>query len=114
MKKVLLTILGVFVVLIIVGVVWIYMNKEKITNFAVEKGFTAMESAVLQNSPSNISEDEVKKVFEETVAKIKSGDFDKEKMKTIATTFQTSFQDQKLDSTEVVLIIKELKDFVEE
>lgn len=114
MKKVLLTVLGVFVVLIIVGVVWIYMNKEKLTNFAVEKGFSAMETAVLDNSPSDIPADEVKKVFEETVAKIKSGDFDKDKMKEIATTFQTSFQDQKLDSAEVVLIMKELKDFVGE
>jgi hypothetical protein len=114
MKKVLLTVLGVFIVLIIVGVVWIYMNKEKLTNMAVEKGFSAMETAVLQNSPSDIPADEVKKIFEETVAKIKSGEFDKEKMQAIATTFQTSFNDQKLDSAEVVLIIKELKDFVEE
>jgi len=111
MKKVLLIVLGVFLLIIVVGSIYVYTNKEKLTNMAVEKGFGAMKEAVITNIPANVAADDVSKIFDETVIKIKTGEFDKTKMQEIATIFQTSFQDQVLDSTEIVLILNSLRDF---
>ncbi len=114
MKKVLLTILGVFLVIMIVGAILVYTNKDKLTDLVVEKGFGAMKEAVIKNIPSNVSSNDVTVLFDKAVIKIKSGEFDKNKMQVIATNFQVSFQDQKFDSAEIVLIMNSLTDFVED
>lgn len=114
MKKLLLIGGGIILAVVIVGAVLIYSNKDKLVNFAIEKGFGAAETAILENLPQSVSEDEVKSLFNKSVEKIKSGNFDKQKMQGIVLYFQDAFQDKKLEQSEVDHLLDELKQFVEE
>ena len=107
--------IGVYTMMVLLGIISIalvYMTSiNRTNNLVVEKSFSAMKEAVISNIPANVAADDVSKIFDETVLKIKTGEFDKTKMQEIATVFQTSFHDQVLDSTEIVLILNSLKDF---
>jgi len=105
MKKFLLIVGIILVVLIIAGIIYC----PKMVDFAIEKGFDAMEKSVVASLPDSSSKAEAKIIFDETFTKIKNGDIEKQKLQGLMTTFQTSFKDKKLDSLEVKEILNEMK-----
>ena len=105
MKKFLLILGIILVILIIAGIIYC----PKIVDYAIEKGFDAMENSVIANLPDSSSKAEAKIIFDKTLTKIKEGEIEKQRLQGLMTTFQSSFEDQKLDSTEVREIMNELK-----
>ena len=67
------------VILIGAGLLWI--NKDKIINFAMEKSFEAMEKAVVTNLPVSIAQDSARALFDRTLDKIKSREINSEELK---------------------------------
>ena len=114
MKKVLLIAGIVVIIVVIIAVILIHTNKDKITNLAIDKGFNAMEMAVLRDCPRSISPDSVQVIFDKAIARIKSGDANKQQMQEIMTSFRTGLRDKQLDSLEVISLLEELKILGEE
>ncbi len=105
MKKFLLILGIILIIFIIAGIVYC----PKIVNYAIEKGFEAMENSVMASLPDSSSKAEAKIIFDKTITKIKEGEIEKQQLQGLMTTFQSSFKDQKLDSTEVRKIMNDLK-----
>ncbi len=105
MKKVLITILIIVAILIVIAAVFICSQKEKLASMAMEKTMTAAKSAMMQNMPESVPADSAAKIIDAVTAKIKNGELGQEDLQVLATDFQAAFQDQKIDSTEVVMLL---------
>jgi len=110
MKKFFLIAAIVVVVLILAGAAYVYINKDKILNYAVDTAVTTMESKVISSLPASMSQDSVKAVFDNTLSKIKDGTIDKQELQGIILSFRNASKDNKLDSLEITEIIQKMKD----
>ena len=109
MKKFFL-IAGLIVVLIIViGVVFVALNKNKLVGMAMDKGFATIEQVTIQSLPNSVSADSVKADFATALEKVKTGTADNDQLKGFILNFQNAMQDKKLDSLEVVNILDALE-----
>lgn len=99
------------VILIGAGLLWI--NKDKIIRFAMEKSFEAMEKAVVTNLPVSVSQDSVRVLFSRTMDKIKSREIKGEDLRDLLMTFQSGMSDRSLDSLEVADILKGIKEIAQ-
>ena len=106
-KECIILIIIAAVILIGAGLLWI--NKDKIIHFAMQKSFEAMEKAVVTNLPVSVSKDSVRVLFDRTMDKIKSREIDGEDLRDLLMTFQAGMSDRSLDSLEVSDILKGLK-----
>lgn len=105
MKKFLL-VLGIILVILIIAAI-IYC--PKILNFAVEKGVDTMEKSVVASLPDSSSKAEAKIIFDQALTSIKEGKIEKDQLEGLMNTFRTSFEDQKIDSSEAKNLLSELK-----
>jgi hypothetical protein len=102
-------ILIIIAAIIIIGAGLLWINKDKIINFAVKKGVEVMENAVVSSLPVSVSQDSVRVLFKKTMDKITASEISGEDLRELLTTFQQSMQDKKLDSLEVNTILQGLK-----
>lgn len=109
MKKVLLISGIVVLVIILIGGIFIYANKSKLSGFVVEKSFGTMESMILMNLSQSIPRDSVRTVFNKAVDKVKMGKVNEIELQRVISTFQTSFSDKKLDSLEALNLFEGIK-----
>ncbi len=59
MKKFLLAIL----ILLIAGLAYLYLNKDKIARVAIEKSIPLIETSLLENLPADVNKEDVKEVL---------------------------------------------------
>ncbi len=83
-----------FLTLILIGGIFLYLNKEKLSGLAIEKSVEIIERMVLQNLPQSISQESVNAVFSKAVNRIKKGEVNQPKLQQFLLTFQTQFQRQ--------------------
>jgi hypothetical protein len=102
-------ILIIIAVIIVIGAALLWINKDKIINFAMEKSFEAMEKAVVTNLPVSVSQDSARVLFDRTFEKIKSREIDSQGLRDLMLKFQSGMRDRKLDSLEVSDILQDLK-----
>ncbi|MFQ5636596.1 MAG: hypothetical protein ACE5IR_01210 [bacterium] len=105
MKKFLLITVIVIVAVILIGGILIYVNKDKLTSFAVEKSVGAIEEMVMPNLPASVSQDSAKAIFSNAVDKLKTGEVKPPELQKVVSLFQSSMSDNKLDSLEVVNLL---------
>jgi len=105
MKKILLIIL----ILIIAGLAYIYINKDKIAQMAVEKSIPMVESALMQNLPAGVDKDDVESLFADVTKLAKEGKIDIVKMQGLLGDFQKAMKDKKVDEAEFNKMYEELK-----
>lgn len=104
-KKILLAIL----ILLVAGIAYLYVNKDKIARMAVEKSVPLIESSLLDNIPADVNKEEVKAVFAQVDAKVKQGQVDILRMQGLIVDFRDALKDQKVDSAEFHKVYEEMK-----
>ena len=114
MKRFLLIVLVVFILIVIVGGVFICSQKDKIANYAIEKTMAAAKSQIMGNLPENIEADSARVVIDSVMTQLQRGKIDQTQVQYLASNFQTAFNDGKLDSSEVVRLIDTMKKIVHE
>ena len=113
MKKILITLVILVVVIIGAGAAYVYLNKDALVQKSIEKGFASVETMVLQNLPATVTEDSVKTIFTETLAKVKSGEIAPEKLQGVFMSFRESWSDKQLDSLEVKDLVGKLQNVLD-
>ncbi len=110
LKKFLLAIL----ILLIAGLAYLYLNKDKIARVAIEKSLPLIETSLLENLPTDVNRDDVKAVFDRIDVKVKEGKVDIMQMQTLLENFQKALKDQKVDAEEFHKVYKEIKNLAGE
>ncbi len=110
MKKILLIIL----VLLIAGLAYIYINKDKIAQVAIEKSIPLIESSLEGNMPADVDRDEVKAVFAAVNEKVKAGKIDIMQVQGLLTDFKDAMDDKKLDEKEFHKLYDKMKKLAEQ
>ncbi|HNY90189.1 MAG: hypothetical protein BWY77_00510 [bacterium ADurb.Bin431] len=105
LKKILLAIL----ILLIAGLAYLYLNKDKIARVAIEKSLPLIETSLLENLPGDVNRDDVKAVFDRIDVKVKEGKVDIMQMQTLLENFQQALKDQKVDEEEFHKVYAEIK-----
>ncbi len=105
LKKILLAIL----ILLIAGLAYLYLNKDKIARVAIEKSLPLIETSLLENLPGDVNRDDVKAVFDRIDVKVKEGKVDIMQMQTLLENFQQALKDQKVDEEEFHKVYTEIK-----
>ena len=111
-KKVVLVIVGLFVVVIIFGGVYLYTQRHELSDRAIESSFLALETEMILNLPDDLSEDEVRRIFSEVIRKVKEKKISEEALVEFAQATQTAMKDGKLDHAEVRAILAKLKEII--
>ncbi len=99
----------VIIFIVIIALIFLYTNRGRIVNWAVEKSFGTMEKTVMDNRPRSIPPDSISTLFDRAEASLKSGEADQEKMQVLIDDFRNSLEDKELDSLEVHNILKNLE-----
>jgi len=105
MKKFLLAIL----ILLIAGLAYLYLNKDKIARVAIEKSIPLIETSLLENLPADVNKEDVKEVFNRIDARVKEGKIDIMQMQTLLEKFREALKDQKVDEAEFHQVFAEIK-----
>jgi|GEM_PF-631769 len=110
MKKFFLVAGIVILILIIAGIVFVYTNKDKIMNYAVDKAISTVEHKVVAAVPDTVMKDSVKTMFEKVANGMKDGTIAPDKFQNIFLYYQNAVKDKQLDSLEVSKIIQQVRD----
>jgi len=108
MKKFFLFLGILILAVVLIGGVYVYLNKDRLAGMAMEKSVSTMENVVLKNLPSSVSPDSARSIFAHSLEKIKAGQADNQEMQKLALMFQSSYNDKTLDSLEVVNLLSEM------
>lgn len=108
MKKVLLITAGVLAVVVLTGSLLLYLNREKIVTYSIDRALTKVEEQVLQKLPDQKSVEEAKAGFQRLHERLKSGSVKTEDVKTLAGMFYSSYREGKIDSLQAKRIIDEV------
>jgi len=114
MKKILLIIAGVVAIVVVIGAVLLYANRDKITNFATDRTLNFVEAQLMEHIPDPATEVKVKVDFRTLHERLQAGKVKSSDVKDLAALFYTSYRDEKLDSTEVRKIIDQVHKLVSE
>jgi hypothetical protein len=108
-RKILLAIL----ILLIAGLAYLYLNKDKIARVAIEKSIPLIESSLLENLPADVDRQEVKDLFAKVDANVKENRIDVVQMQGLIVKFRDALKDQKVDEAEFHKIYDEMKKLAE-
>ena len=102
--------LGVTFLILIIGGILVYINRDKI----ISKGTKYIEIGIMNQLPEGVDKKEVKEIFAKAREAIKSGRVDNDKLKLAAKEYKEAIKDKELSEKEVERIIKYLKEAFEE
>jgi hypothetical protein len=108
MKKVLLITAGVLAVVVLTGSLLLYLNREKIVTYSIDRALTKIEEQVLQKLPDLKSVNEAKADFQKLHERLKSGSVKTEDVKGLAGMFYSSYKEGKIDSLQAKRIVEEV------
>ena len=109
MKRILLIGAAVVGLVVLVGAVLLYVNRDKISSFAMDRALTKIEPQVLQSLPGAKDEEAAKAGFAALHERLQSGDVRPDEIKELAAMFYNSYKDEKLDSVEVRQIVDQIQ-----
>ena len=110
LKKLLLIIL----ILLIAGLAYIYINKDKIAQTAIKKTIPLIETSLLESIPADMDKEEVKAVFAKIDTRVKEGKIDIIKMQGVLEKFREALKDQKVDEDEFRKVYADVKKLAED
>jgi methionine salvage enolase-phosphatase E1 len=108
MKKILLIGAGVIGLVVLVGAVLLYANRDKISSYAMDRALTKIEPQVLQHLSNAQDAATAKAEFATLHARLQSGDVRADEIKELAAMFYASYRDEQLDSTEVRQLVNQV------
>jgi len=102
------------ILIIVIAVIWtvIYINKGRIMNFAIDKLVTQMQASINRELPKTISKEQVNTLISTFAEKLKEDTVNKEKLKDVTDYYKESLRDGKIDSLEVIQLIKKLEESI--
>jgi hypothetical protein len=112
MKRILLLIAGITGLAILIGGTWLYFNRDRIANFAMDRALKMVEGRVIAELPAGISADSIKTEFEALHKLLQSGSVSIDEIKTLATDYQEKMKDERLDSAEVKKLVADVKELL--
>ena len=108
MKKILLISAGVLAILVLAGSLLLYLNREKIVTYSIDRALTKVEEQVLQRLPDQAAGEEAKADFLKLHERLQSGSVPTEEVKTLAGMFYSSYKEGKIDSVKARQIVEEV------
>ncbi len=108
MKKILLITAGVLAIVVLTGSLLLYLNREKIVTYSIDRALTKVEEQVLQRLPDQQSVDVAKTDFLKLHQRLQSGSVGTDEVKTLAGMFYTSYKEGKIDSLKAKRIVEEV------
>jgi hypothetical protein len=109
MKRILLIIAAVVALGILVGGTWLYFNRDRIANFAMDRALKMVEGRVVAELPAGISADSIRTEFDALHRLLQSGSVSIDEIKTLAKEYQDKMKDERLDSVEVRQLVADVK-----
>jgi hypothetical protein len=105
-----LIVLAVIVVIIIVGLVILWMNKDKLLEAGISYMTEAAETEIVKNLPDGYTPESVHDIMEELKAGIKDGRIEGLKAQELANTFQAAMADKEIDKEEGANLLGVIQD----
>jgi|GEM_PF-2897741 len=95
-----LVVFAIFVLLLIIGIVVVWINKDKIAEASLEYMTKAAEKEITANLPPGYTPESVHSIMEAFKDGVKSKDIDPQEISRIATAFQVAIKDKTIDQEE--------------
>lgn len=95
-----LIIVAAIVLLIIVGLFILWLNRDNIKNYAVDKIVTMAETQIVANLPDGYTEAQVHDLMAEFKTAMKNGDISAPEIQELAQSFQTAMSDKEISKEE--------------
>ncbi len=108
MKKILLITAGILAIVVLTGSLLLYLNREKIVTYSIDRALTKVEEQVLQRLPDQRAVDDAKADFLKLHQRLQSGSVKTDDVKTLAGMFYNSYKEGKIDSLKARLIVEEV------
>jgi hypothetical protein len=108
MKKILLITAGVLAIVVLTGSLLLYLNREKIVTYSIDRALTKVEEQVLQRLPDQKAVDEAKVDFLKLHQRLQSGSVKTDEVKVLAGMFYSSYKEGKIDSIKAKRIVEEV------
>ena len=108
MKKILLITAGVLAIVVLTGSLLLYLNREKIVTYSIDRALTKVEEQVLQRLPDQKAVDEAKADFLKLHERLQSGSVKTDEVKVLAGMFYSGYKEGKIDSLKARRIVEEV------
>jgi len=95
-----LIVLAVIVIILIVGVILIYVNRDKIMEAGIGYMIETTETEILKDIPDGYTPEQVKNIMAQLKDGIKTDKIDQEEAQVLASEFQYVMSDKKIDKEE--------------
>jgi hypothetical protein len=109
MKRFFLLAAGIVSAVIIVAVILLYLNRDTIASYAMDRALKSVEGRVLATLPADLPADSVQQEFASLHQLLQSGSVSVEEIKDLAALYYTSTKDDRLDSTEVRQLVVQVR-----
>lgn len=101
-----LVVFAIFVLLLVIGIVVVWINKDKIAEASLDYMVKAAEREITANMPPGYTTDSVHRIMVALKDGIKNKDVDSHEIERIAAVFQTAIKDKTIDQTEGAHILE--------
>ncbi|MFC1568906.1 hypothetical protein ACFL4L_01605 [bacterium] len=105
MKKFFIVFGIILLVLIVAGVLFVGMNKDKI----LASSFAAIQPMIMQQLPDSVPADSAQVLFDKALLKVKNGETNPAAIQDFLMTFKSSMEDKQLDSLEIKILLDKTK-----
>lgn len=95
-----LIIVAAILLLIIVGIFIVWLNRDKVTNYMLDKAVAAAETKITANLPDGYTEAQVHDLMAELKTAIKNGEISAPEIQELAGSFQTAVSDNEISKEE--------------
>ena len=108
MKKVLLILAGILTVVVLTGSLLLYLNRDRILAFSIERALTKVEEQVVMRLPDPREVVEAKADFVKLHGRLEEGTVSTDDVKGLAVMFYGSYREGKMDSLKAREIVGEV------
>jgi hypothetical protein len=107
-----LVVFAILVLLIIIGIVVVWINKDKIVEASIDYMISTAESGIVADLPPGYTEASVHRIMSALKEGIKNKQIDAQEAQRLANTFKDAMQDKKIDADEggriLIMIVEAL------
>ncbi len=100
-------------IIIVVGSIYYYANRDRMPDLVYQKSLALLKRQTIVHLSSESDVKKIENLFDRTLQKIHSENFDKKKWHDLKTIILDSLKDSKLDSIEIKYVLERVRKFVE-
>lgn len=104
-----LIVVGVIIVLMIIGAIFLWIYKDKIMEAGIDYLIDNTETQIVADLPDGYTEDSVHQIMLDLKAAIKNGEIDGADIQKLGQIFQTAMADKTIDQEEGAEILKTIQ-----